>query len=273
MTVLPLHRHKSPAMEEYAFDSPPVVTIGGVLTIKQLAPLYRRMLNLDISSGISAGVRFVPPHGRGTGEVEVTKNKTREHLLRVHEAVGERKMLLVGHSLGGLVATMYAYEHPETVAGVICIAGAQEGIKHNTLAMRALMRAINNPEATDMVRYDSGFMEEHRDRVENEWPSGVALHAVATAHDVLLPAPHGFGLRPNGEPSTNHLFMSHGYGLTLPGRALLRRLPENTGITSTFYPTEHLAIPLIPPVVAYVAQVRDQLALPLQQPAVFHETA
>jgi pimeloyl-ACP methyl ester carboxylesterase len=262
MSIIPITHNRSPAAEEMerTDQAPMLVMIGGVLTFPTLMPYYWWLLGSDRLSGAPKNKRFVAPHGFGIGSVEDTRKKTGEALLRSHDAGKQRKMLLVGHSLGALIATDFACEYPETIAGVICLAGAQEGVKHNTLAMKKLVRFINNPTATDMVKHDSSFMQEHRERVRTDWPEGVPLHAVAPALDVLLPPPHGFRLRPNGLPSTNRLIVPTFAADWDIVRRRQARSPSNTETIETPLAAGHINVPNIQDAVKYVRAVQTELA-------------
>jgi pimeloyl-ACP methyl ester carboxylesterase len=261
MSIIPISRNRSPAIEMgQREEAPMIVAVGGVLTFPTLMPYYRWLLGKDRLSGTPASRRFVAPHGFGIGTVEDTRKKTGEAILRVHDDGKERKMLLVGHSLGALIATDFACEYPETVAGVICLAGVQEGVKHQTLAMKKLVQFINNPAATDMVKHDSTFIQEHRERVENEWPESVPLHVVAPAIDVLLPPPHGFRLRPNGLPTTNRLVVPTFAADWNQVRRRQARSPINTETIETPFLAGHVNFPNIPEVIKYVRGVQAELA-------------
>jgi hypothetical protein len=264
MSIIPINRlrntNPSGLDGEKTGEKPMVVVIGGVLTNKWVRPLYGGVLAVDSTAKLSAGERFIPPFGFGIGTVEDTRQKTSEALLRTYDAGGGRPLLLVGHSLGALIATDYACEYPETVAGAVCLAGAQQGVKHETLAMRKLIRFINNPAATDMVRHDSTFMVEHHERIETMWPENAPLHVVAPAVDVLLPPPHGYGLQPNGLPTTNRLVIPTLVANTPQVRRRYARSPDNTEKIETIFLAGHVNTPLIPDVIDYVRGVQTALA-------------
>ncbi|HVI60657.1 MAG TPA: alpha/beta hydrolase, partial [Candidatus Saccharimonadales bacterium] len=87
-----------------------MVAIGGLLTVKRVAFWYKPLLDKDTSTDVPAKERFIAPPDRGIGEPEELQKKMTEALEGMHDRLDRRKMFLVGHSLGGLIATVAALE-------------------------------------------------------------------------------------------------------------------------------------------------------------------
>ena len=89
-------------------DLAPIVAIGGLLTVKQVAEWYRPVLTKDKTSDLPIGKRFLAPPQRGLGKLDEMREEMSELLHKMHRRVDQRKMFVVGHSLGGLMATVAA---------------------------------------------------------------------------------------------------------------------------------------------------------------------
>jgi pimeloyl-ACP methyl ester carboxylesterase len=230
-----------------------LVVIGGLLTIKQLSPLYMPLLKLDKTSSGPAHKRFVPPPQRGLGTVEGMTAELNTTLLRIHEQHG-RKLDLVGHSLGALMAMLATLENPDIVASATFVGGAHAGIKKETAATTALRRAVGNPPEAALLQHDSGFMNEQHARVANDWPADVPMYIYATVLDELIVPPQGFGLRPQGHaPADMGLVAPRIPGLQLLARRMLRDAPPEVKTISTLYPAEHINLVRCPEILGRIA--------------------
>jgi pimeloyl-ACP methyl ester carboxylesterase len=164
----------------------------------------------------------------------------------IHARVGiEKKLLLVGHSLGALLANLVALDKPEKVAGVVALTGVHDGIKKETPASLALRYALGNPPHGKVLKHDSEFMEELRERRTNEWPAGVPLDVISTALDYLIVPPQGYGIQlPNGERSNDKLIVPRGLGLEAAVRLSLGIKKEVQVVRSGYFePVEHVNAP------------------------------
>jgi len=107
-------------------------------------------------------------HGRGLPTRRFTGEECADDLAAIVRALGARRVIVVGYSLGGLVAQLFVRRHPELVAGLVLCAtagqfstpadqgiarlavrvarGAPEGVR------RALMIAALKPRSADCAR-------------------------------------------------------------------------------------------------------------------------
>lgn len=238
----------------------PIVAIGGLLTVKRLAFWYKPLLDIDSSTDIPANERFVAPPNRGIGEPDELQKRITESLENIHEQLDRRRMLIVGHSLGGLIATRAAVERPDLVQSVISLGGAHSGYSRETPATLALRHCLGNPKEAKHLRHDSSFMQEHQEKMASEWPSDVPLHIISSPVDVLVVPPQGYDVNlPNGRQPEKRL-------LVPPVHAAEWVLRRHLGVQNdvkalrTWHPTEHLNLPRVPAVASYVRENQFPLA-------------
>lgn len=236
----------------------PALAIGGVLTAKKHWPLYAPVLK---DPGCELGIRerfsHIPDGGKGT--IEEIYGQLEEELIVGYERLGAR-VALVGHSLGGLVATMLALEHPDKIASVIAVAGAQEGIKRETPSSKALRILLRGAAGQEDIKHDSEFMTKHKAQVAADWSPDTSLHLVGTVFDDLLLAPQGLGLElPAGQQAEKRIITG-----PLPGAGRLIRLipgmPEEVQVLKSRRPVGHIDAIMSGAVVDYARQARRDAA-------------
>jgi len=176
-----------------------------------------------------------------------------EKIVRLYERLGER-MVIVGHSLGALVAEMAGLRHPDKVAAVIMIAGAHEGISINTPSSLALIRLLNRPESRH-IDSRSDFMQEHRENVANLWSPDVQHTSISPLLDDLILLPQGLRAElPEGQTARKLIAAPD----RAPVRFVLRMIPgmPNSVELLPSRPTTHYDIPVAPAVVSEVEETR-----------------
>lgn len=233
----------------------PLVAIGGLLTIKRAAFWYNSLLK-DEFTDLPAAKRFVAPPDRGIGEPAEIQKRTIEHLEKVYDRLDRRRMFLVGHSLGGLIATMVAVERPDLVSAVVSLGGAHAGYSRETPATLALRHGLGNPKEAEHLRHDSPFMLEHQEKMADEWPVGTPLHIISSPSDVLVVPPHGFDVSlPEGQQPDKRLVVPP---VGLAEWAIRRGfgIPDDVRPIKTWYPTEHVNLPRVPAIINYVHESR-----------------
>lgn len=238
----------------------PIVAIGGLLTIKRLAFWYKPLLDVDDSTDIPTSERFIAPPNRGIGEPEELQKRTTEDLENIYDRLDGRRLLLVGHSLGGLLATKAAVERPDLIKGVVSLGGAHSGYSKETPATLALRHSLGNPKEARHLRHDSPFMQEHKEQMANEWPDDVPLHIVSSPVDVLVVPPQGYDVElPTGSQLEKRL-------LVPPVGATEWIIRKSLGVSSdvkalkTWHPTEHINLPRVPAVINYVREGQLDMA-------------
>ena len=239
----------------------PIVVIGGLLTVKQVAEWYRPILSKDKTAGVPLRKRFLAPPQRGLGNLDEMREEMSELLYKMYSRLGKRKMIIVGHSLGGFMGTVAAMETPEIVAGVFSLGGVHEGYDRETPATLALRHGLGNPSEAKHLWHESDVMLEHKARMATDWPDGVPLHCIATPLDYLIIPPKGFGVTlPNGRPE-NRLIIPPIPGAATAARVTFR-LSEDVGMIKSWYLTEHVNLPHNPQVANYIDYNRREFIIP-----------
>lgn len=239
----------------------PVIVLGGLLTVSQLAWFYGPLLRLDKTSAAPANKRFVPPPQKGLGSVPDMEAELNDTLSRLYGIFGQR-MHLVGHSLGGLFATRVTLGNPNIVASVTCIAGAQEGIKQETPASLALRYVLGNPHEAKLLKHDSEFMQDHTGRVATEWPENVPLHIISTVKDPLIVPPQGFGLHPRNQQAHKKLVVPKLGVARLPFLHIINNQPEDVEFMATHQPAGHASIVRASVVLRYISDNVQRQTIP-----------
>lgn len=248
-------------MDPYAFsggaEMAPVIAIGGLLVVKRHLPLYRPLLSGKANSELSASDRFFAVPDKGLGQHEEMFEELSSQIIKVYERL-EEPPVVVGHSLGGLMATKFAVEHPDKVSAVVCLAGLQEGIKDETPSSFLLNLALGKPAGRQLIQHDSDHMTAHKQKVAEDWPADVPLHLISTPIDDLLLFPQGLGLElPEGQEPQRRV-------VGLPGTGFLLRLipgmPKNTRILRSPVLANHYDIPVNIGVLRYTRAIRRTVA-------------
>lgn len=237
----------------------PVIGIGGLLSKQVQWGFYSALLGGASSHGLSVKERFWAIPSMGLGPFDEMYGQLEERLVKTHDRLGER-VVLWGHSLGGLMVSQLGLHHPDKVADVVCLAGAQQGVGSLTVAGRALKRALGNPTESGKLLADSDFMKDHMQSLAERWSPTTGMHLVAPTTDYLIPTPWGLGIKlPEGQQPTKKYVAPHG----IPG-ALIRkvmRLGDDVDLMRDV-PADHISLPVTPSVINYMRQVRRSAAAP-----------
>lgn len=230
----------------------PVIVIGPLFGTRHLLPVYRPLLSGD--SEPPAGERFFPVPDMGLGHHQSMYDRLESQVLKLYEKL-QKRLVGVGHSLGGLMLTKLAANNPEIFSDAICLAGAQEGIEHDTPGSLALARVLGQPPGRKLLQHDSPHMTQHREAIATRWSSDVGLHLIGSPVDDLLLPPQGLGLElPEGQMPERRIVGPPGTAWLL-GR--ITDLPEGTKtLRSGPFLIDHYSIPLNPSVIQYTQSVR-----------------
>jgi pimeloyl-ACP methyl ester carboxylesterase len=265
----PLGRAPYPVLS--AIDAPPreefllpskrqkmaaIIGVGGLLSVKSHSPLYRPILG-GTSGDLSADERFHPIPERGLGNIDEMYGALEEDVLRTYQRMEGQKSVLVGHSLGGLMVSMLAMNHPDKFAAAICIAGAQSGVRSFSPGARTLKKALGNPSEAEKLLVESDFMRNHQTAMATHWPAAVQLHLISPTVDELIPPAQALAAQiPEGQ-------RAHRNFVAPPMTQRMRRMlgmPDDARHLRGA-PTEHISIALSIATLRYVRGVREH-ALP-----------
>jgi len=242
---------RDPSLSTAEADMAPALAIGGVMTVKQLLFMYEPLLG---QHPIPARDRFFPIPRHLVKNREALESKLETDIEQACDKLDERAVL-IGHSLGGHVAVRFGLEHPDKVAAVVSLAGAQMGVKQETPSIRGLTRILGSPQGRIDMQHDSTYMTEHLDRVASEWSPEVDLHLIAATIDDMFPGGHSLGVQlPEGQEV--HRRVVGWPGSTFMNRLLFSGMPAGTKAIHSILPTSHYDIPRNPSVINYVRGVR-----------------
>jgi pimeloyl-ACP methyl ester carboxylesterase len=236
----------------------PVVGIGGVLS-EQIQWGYYSLLLSGPDSGLPSKERFFSIPDGGRAPIDETYGQLEEDLLETHERVGE-PMVIWGHSYGGLMATLFALNHPDKTSAVENLASIHDGVDEFTFSGRALKKVMGNPgHAEDLLR-ESDFMTAHRRIIATKWPSHVPLQLISPTFDILIPAPHGLEVAlPRDQEAEKLIVVPRIPGLYTSIREKTAHL-ENVRELRPWLPVGHITLPLSPSVIANTRGLRRAAA-------------
>ncbi|HNZ65218.1 MAG TPA: alpha/beta hydrolase [Smithella sp.] len=128
----------------------------------------------------------LPGHGPSEGNGERHIQNYSDWMKKILPALGLTKPVLVGHSLGAAIALQFAVDHPEKIAGIVCLGG---GIKMpvNPFMLEFLK---TNPseipaEIVDMMCKFS-LAKENREKYSEPLRKSIALSRVDVLYGDLL---------------------------------------------------------------------------------------
>lgn len=262
---------RDPSLTQPESNMAALVGVGGLLSVKTQWAYYAPMLG-GSASPLSAKERFLPIPDKGLSPFDEMYGQLEEQLAKTYERLEER-VVLFGHSLGGLMVTELALDNPDKISSVICLAGAQDGIKKLTPTGKILKRFLGNPEHSADLFHDSDMMTEHRERIATEWPSHISLHLISPTYDDLIPAPQGLGLElPEGQQPQRRIIVPRLPGVEFGIRARTKDVP-NVRWLRPILPAGHVDIAICPPVIAYTRKVRRAAVESLETATVLQPAA
>jgi 3-oxoadipate enol-lactonase len=163
---------------------PPVVLVQGLgLSSHFWFDMPRRL-----AAHADAPRRVIVLDNRGTGDSDVPRGPYRmasmaDDVAAVIAAVGCAKVVVVGISMGGMIAQHVALRHPACVAGLVLLA-TSPGLPHarlpGPLALALLLSAPfarRPPWVLDRILLSSKYLPRARELL-SEWPAAFALNRV-----------------------------------------------------------------------------------------------
>jgi len=162
----------------------------------------------------------------------------------IREMVGNRKVLLVGHSTGGFAALSTAIYTPEVVAGVICIAGFAKGQWTGALGF-AQWLVQQGPIGRALFKQLFGLGGLNPAMYRAFW------QVYAADHTALLTYPHFNTLINNTFPYVRKLDPESmlSYYMAMPKIDISQSLPKITAPTCVIVGDRD---PIVPPVQSYI---------------------
>lgn len=158
-----------------------VLVHGTRMNGAQWAPYRRRLTGVDISTPDLPG-HGVRAHEDFTGEAA---------LATIEEAVrgaAGRPVVLVGHSLGGYLCTMYAAAHPRDLAGLVLVGATADPAGPLTGLYRGFARLLPHIGAERMASTMNRVMRVlgARGEVGESLPDGAAYRALPAAWQLVI---------------------------------------------------------------------------------------
>lgn len=98
---------------------PPVILIHGTGSQHLVWPAEVRRLQATTVFTID-----LPGHGKSGGTAFHQVRQYQSSLINLIAALGYNRAVLVGHSLGAAIALQFAHDHPQHVAGLVCLSAA-----------------------------------------------------------------------------------------------------------------------------------------------------
>ncbi len=107
----------------------------------------------------------------------------------VRQALGEEKVIVYGHSYGGMVALLYAATYPQNCLAVITtgtLSGAKAWQEHNIDGLKYFLRRQYPEEWEKITRiHDSGNLTSS-DAYDSVWPKATEMYYYNPDNDVLM---------------------------------------------------------------------------------------
>jgi hypothetical protein len=237
----------------------PIIMVGGVKSDITPPLLYAPLLAGRDQAGLSTRERFFPLLKGGLASFEDMYKYLEEGVEEVYEQEGER-LVVASQSLGGLFSTELGVRRPDMVEAVICLAGAQAGVKGEKPAAKVLRYSLGNPGTAVNLQEDSELMIEHTERIASEWSPDLPVHLVSSTTDILIPIQQGLKLKlPDGQESEKRVVVPRFMPESWARRVF--SIPVEAELIKNFFGmADHFNIALTPAVISYIRGVRREAA-------------
>ena len=248
-------------------DKPPaLLVVSGTTGRDGYHHYYGELLDQDRESRIPAKKRNLHPLKGGFAPFDDVAGDMLDKFDRLHEATDSR-FYVVGHSLGGALATLLALERPDAVEGVACLAGAQEGVHPKAIMAWALKAGFYNRKK-ELTRYaddihpESDFIQKLKTRMAQDWSEDIplTLYSAPPLADILVSAPQGLRAQlPEGQTPERLVVTPNVNIFGKKTLDLVRRfpaMPQDVEILHSKVPAGHINMPRLDAVKNHVNQKR-----------------
>jgi hypothetical protein len=217
------------------------IVAGGALTTEAFLPAYSAHLGND--PFVSQEERFFPNPRSNVRDHEEAYKRFEERAENVFDKNGGQRLVVIGHSFGGLFAVKLGLRRPDLVAAAKSEAGLQEGYnaKAKTVSIQALSWVVGK--TAEDGRHDSPHIREFHEELESDWSPDVSLDLHSALFDDCFPLPQGLNLRlPPGQRVGRRVVAPNLPGMMAYIRSK-RGMPADVEILPTHFATEHLLLP------------------------------
>lgn len=182
----------------------PVVLLHGTTDSKGVWQMLGTELRAD---GYAV---FAPDYGtRATGPIEDSVDQVSAYLDVVRQVTGADKLILVGHSQGGLIARLCAAENPAGVRHIFCLATPNHGTTQGGIVsplitsrrqehvMRSIIESYFGPAGMQQIAGSELLAQLNTD---GDLLPGITYTCVATRQDTVVVPPETCFLDPGDTP-------------------------------------------------------------------------
>jgi pimeloyl-ACP methyl ester carboxylesterase len=151
---------------------------------------------------LSKAYRVLALDFRGHGESEVTKEghsieQYSEDVYRVTQELGLKTFVLVGHSMGGMVAQHFSISHPESVSGLVLVTTIAADVEGRLISKRIEAEAPYGGFRKAFLKFFDGWFGETSDPSIVRWVREQMLQTQEAVALSLVRSYRRFDLRAN----------------------------------------------------------------------------
>ena len=233
------------------------IAVGGALTTSECRLAYAGQLGVD--PFLPAEERFFPNPRDNVRHHTETFKRLESFAEGVYEKSNGR-LVVVGHSFGGLMAVKLGLKRPDIVAAVKSEAGLQDGYR-GTIGVRAVKLLVGDAEDADDAKHDSAHINELHEEIASEWSPDVSLSLHSALFDVCFPLPQGLGIElPSGQRPSRKIVAPNLPFFMQTLRLMIPDIPSDTEILPSLYCTEHILLPAADAEVNHTLELRRSVA-------------
>lgn len=233
--------------------------VGGALSSGLSKEIYKGQLGSD--EFVSDDERYWENPAKNVRNHADTYLRMEEQAEKVFDMNERRRLVVIGHSFGALLATKLGLNRPDIVAEVKDLAGLQGGYR-NTIGVKAVKMMVGTNKGMEDGKSDSKHMEAFHEEIASEWSPDVGLTIDSALLDICFPLPQGLNIElPEGQQATRRV-VGPMVPFLLERLKLIGGMPQDVELlTSWDTPvTEHIFLPAWRVEVADTWQMRANVA-------------